>query len=255
MPDGPEAMSAGVGRPVRVIALAASAATLAGAGLWAARESGLPGAILVHPDHGASSLGSFIVLVAMWQAMMIGMMAPAVVPWVVTLARLMGARSAVRRSAHAAAFVAGYFSVWLGYSVVAASAQHLLHQVHLLDPAGALSGRAGGSVLIAAGLIQLTSLKRACLMHCRNPLGFVLARWRDHLGGAFTIGVRHGAYCVGCCWALMAVSFATGVMNVVWMAILALVVTIEQIAPGGHRAARIAGVALAAAGVAVLAVS
>jgi predicted metal-binding membrane protein len=257
MADRAGAPSAGVSRPARAIVLAASAVMVACAWLWVAQEAGrhATGAAFIHADHGASSLGSFIALVAMWQAMMIGMMSPAVVPWVLTLTRFMGEESRVRRSAYLAVFAAGYFGVWLGYSTLAAAAQHFLQQARLLDASEAVSGRVGGAVLVGAGLIQLTALKRACLTHCRNPLAFVLARWRDRLRGALEIGVRHGLYCVGCCWALMAVSFAAGVMNVVWMAIVALVVTLEQIAPGGHRVARVAGIALAAAGVAVLVAS
>jgi predicted metal-binding membrane protein len=188
----------------------------------------------------------------MWQAMMIVMMAPSVVPWVVTLSGLLSARTATSKVVYVATFLGGYFGVWLCYSTIAATAQELIRYTEMLD-AGSLTGRMGGSVLLVAGLTELTSLKRHCLTTCRSPLGFLLARWRDGLRGAFEMGLRHGLYCVGCCWALMALGLVAGAMHVLWMAALTVLVTVEQVAPGGDRVAKLAGVGLALAGMAILA--
>lgn len=110
-------------------------------------------------------------------------------------------------------------------------------------------------LLLVAGVFQWTPLKRACLVVCRSPLGFVMRHWREGRRGALGMGVRHGLYCLGCCWALMALLFVAGVMNLVWVAMLAVAVLIEKVAPRGDLVGRIAGVALVAAGLWLLAVS
>jgi predicted metal-binding membrane protein len=102
----------------------------------------------------------------------------------------------------------------------------------------------GGALLIAAGIYQLTPLKYACLARCRSPLGFLLAEWREGTRGAFQMGIRHGAYCAGCCWALMALLFVGGVMNPVWVAAIAGFVLVEKLVPAGRVVSWIAGVAL-----------
>jgi predicted metal-binding membrane protein len=108
-----------------------------------------------------------------------------------------------------------------------------------------------GAVLIAAGVFQWTPLKRACLAACRSPLSFLMSGWREGRRGALVMGVRHGVYCLGCCWAVMALLFVAGVMNLVWVAAIAVAVLVEKVAPWGDVAGRIAGVALMAAGVLV----
>ena len=110
------------------------------------------------------------------------------------------------------------------------------------------SSRVSGTLLIAAGLYQWTPLKHACLRACQSPLGFLMARWRDGWSGAFRLGLEHGGYCIGCCWALMLLLFAGGVMNVVVIAALAVWVAFEKLAPFGHRGAQISGAVMIAAG-------
>ena len=142
-------------------------------------------------------------------------------------------------------FVLGYLVTWAIYSLGAAAAQRLLQQRGLFDPLGLeVAAPVGGAVLLGAGLFQFTPLKAACLKHCRSPLGFLLSRWRDGPRGAFELGLRHGAYCLVCCWALMAVGFAVGVMNLAWMAVVTVALCIEKIAPGGAGWSRMFGVLL-----------
>jgi predicted metal-binding membrane protein len=110
------------------------------------------------------------------------------------------------------------------------------------------SARVGGAILIAAGIYQLTPFKGACLTHCRSPLGFLMSHWRDGVAGAIRMGATHGAYCLGCCWALMGVLFVVGVMNLVWVAAIAMLVLLEKVGPGGPWVARATGVILIVAG-------
>ncbi len=158
------------------------------------------------------------------------MMAPAVWPWVRSIHRLGGS---------SVPFAAGYLVVWLAYSVAAAGVQTALRVPAALVPL----------VLIAAGAYQFAPLKRACLTHCRNPVGYFLSRWRSRPIGAFRMGLDHGAYCVGCCWALMATMLAAGLMSAWWMAALGGVAFAEQVAPRGDRLRLPLGLALVGAGV------
>lgn len=224
------------------LALAIAAAVAAGTG-WIA----LAGAPLTHP-HGATwSPRTFAAAVVMWQTMMVAMMTPAVAPWVGVYARLVGDRTA-RPVAASISFAAGYFAIWLGYSVIAASLQALVGATRLAAP-DALSTRLAGVVLIAAGVFQFSPAKQACLAHCRNPLSYLLARWKDGPIGGFQLGATHGAYCVGCCWLLMLTGFAFGVMNLAWMAVLTVVISLEQGMRGGVRLGRWFGAALIAWGI------
>ena len=183
----------------------------------------------------------------MWSVMMIGMMAPSAAP-VMTLFRA-SQRGRGGGAAPTVAFGGGYLLIWMAFSLVAALAQWALHDAALLSPAMTVVNRAlGAAVLLAAGVYQLTPLKRACLTHCRTPLGFLMSQWRDGLRGALAMGVRHGAYCVGCCWALMGLLFVGGVMNLLWVATLTIVVLLEKAVPGGMVIARVAGLGMIAAG-------
>ena len=192
---------------------------------------------------------SFVPLVAMWEAMMVAMMAPSVLPWLRVFDRLTSEGRVGGRAARVTAFAGGYATVWLGYSAAAAAAQLLLHGAGWLTHAHVLAAPLGAIVLIGAGLFQFAPARRACLTHCRNPLSYLLARWRNGGVSPFRVGVAHGAYCVGCCWALMATVFAVGVMNVWWMAALAAIAAVEQAAPFGDALGGAFGVALTGWGV------
>lgn len=192
----------------------------------------------------------------MWAVMMVAMMGVTAAPVL-----LLFAKSHVRRAergvpAAVVTFALGYIAVWCGFSGVATIAQWALHEAVLLSPAMATtSPRLGAALLIAAGVYQLTPLKHACLQHCQTPMSFLMSHWRDGVGGAFEMGLRHGIYCLGCCWVLMGVLFAVGVMNLAWVAALTVFMLIEKLGVGGARVSRVGGAVLIGVGLVVLAKS
>jgi predicted metal-binding membrane protein len=187
---------------------------------------------------------------AMWVVMMVGMMAGSAAPVMLLFAGVRARRGGGRVPLIVLIFGLGYLAVWVGFSACATLAQWALHHATMLSPAMAASSpQVGGAILCAAGVYQLTPFKRACLMHCQSPLGFLMTRWRDGMRGALQMGMRHGAYCLGCCWALMCVLFVAGVMNLVWVATLALFVFLEKTGPAGTVVARVAGAAMILLGV------
>jgi predicted metal-binding membrane protein len=194
----------------------------------------------------------FAFVFAMWAVMMIGMMMPSAAPMILIYARL-GRQAAVVDNPFAATgwFVAGYLLAWIGFALIATTAQWALDRAALLDSTmTSASSVLGGGVLIAAGIYQWTRLKDLCLAKCQSPFLFIqqLGGFRRDATGATLLGLRHGAYCVGCCWVLMALLFVGGVMNVLWIALLALLVLLEKLLSFGRWIARAAGIALMAAG-------
>lgn len=186
----------------------------------------------------------------MWAVMMVGMMAGAATPVLLLFAAARTARGEAGASLPVLAFGCGYLAIWVGFSVSAALAQWALHEMAILSPAmAAASPRTAGAILIAVGVYQLTPMKSACLTHCRSPLGFLMTSWRDGTLGAFQMGARHGRSCLGCCWALMCVLFAVGVMNLLWVAALTGVVLLEKVGPAGALISRVAGAGLIAFGI------
>jgi predicted metal-binding membrane protein len=185
----------------------------------------------------------------MWAVMMAGMMTAAALPVLLLFAGAHAKRA--ERDARLAVplFGLGYIVVWVGFSACATVAQWALHQGALLSPAlTTASARAAGAMLMAAGAYQLTPLKAACLIRCQSPLGFLMRNWRDGSSGAFLMGLRHGVFCLGCCWALMGVLFVVGVMNLVWVAVLTGFILLEKLGPPGARVARVGGAILIAGG-------
>jgi predicted metal-binding membrane protein len=191
---------------------------------------------------------------AMWAVMMVGMMAGTAAPVLLLFAAAHRGRGRRRMRLAVLMFGLGYLTVWVGFSACAALAQWALHQTAMLSPAMAASSPyLAGTILIGAGAYQLTPWKGACLTQCRSPLGFLMTNWRDGQFGALQMGVRHGAYCLGCCWALMCVLFVVGVMNLVWVAALTGFVLLEKIGPAGTIVGRVAGAAMVLAGILVIA--
>jgi predicted metal-binding membrane protein len=210
---------------------------------------------MVMPPKGAADL---LVLLAMWWIMMIGMMLPSAAPMILTFAAINRGRRARRQPyTPTALFASGYLLAWGGFSVAATLVQWALEQASLLSPMAmkTTSPLLGGLLFIAAGLYQVTPLKNACLSSCRSPFDFVVNHWRDGAGGALRMGFAHGLYCLGCCWILMALLFAVGAMNLIWVAALAIVVLVEKLFPGGAWIARIGGLLLIAWGVRLLIVN
>lgn len=207
---------------------------------------------LAAPVAAASHGTRLLPAIAMWMTMMVVMMLPSVLPWLRGFAALSRDReSGSLRPGWVTLFGSGYFAVWLGFSVMAAWLQLGLRSAGALGPDVALAAPLGGAALIGAGLYQAAPLKAACLEHCRTPLGYFLAHWRNGPGGAFRMGASHGAFCVGCCWALMLAGFALGVMNLAWMALLTVVISVETLVPGGDRIGRLMGVGMVVWGVAL----
>ncbi len=199
------------------------------------------------PAHAA------LVLV-MWAVMMAAMMLPSAAPMILLYATIARRRNERGQPASASgAFACGYLAVWAAFSLAATALQFGLERAALLSPMMESTSRVlAGAVLIGTGLYQWMPLKQACLRHCRSPLDFIMTHWRPGAGGAFRMGLGHGAVCVGCCWLLMLLLFVGGVMNLAWIAGIALFVLIEKLSPTGHWIGRGAGVLLIAWGVATL---
>ncbi|HTD03837.1 DUF2182 domain-containing protein [Undibacterium sp.] len=212
------------------------------------------GDMLMPMSTGPWTLGHAALMFAMWVVMMAAMMLPSAAPMILlydTVAR----RNAARGGSIAASgsFAFAYVVVWTAFSLAAVALQFGLEQAALVSPMMATTSTAlAGAILIGAGLYQWTPLKQVCLRHCRSPLEFITAHWRAGARGAFAMGFRHGAYCVGCCWLLMLLLFVGGVMNFAWISGLTLFILIEKLAPAGHWIGRGAGALLVAWGGATL---
>lgn len=195
-----------------------------------------------------------LLVLAMWWVMMAAMMLPGAVPMLLLFARVNRKdKLAGPPLVPTALFGAGYLLVWGGFSTFATLLQWSLEAVRLLSPMLATTHHwLGAGILIAAGLWQLTPLKALCLRHCRTPLGFLIGNWRTGLTGALRMGIAHGAYCLGCCWFLMALLFFGGVMNLYWIVGLAVYVMLEKTIPFGHWFARLAGGVLIAWGLVLM---
>jgi predicted metal-binding membrane protein len=195
----------------------------------------------------------FVLTFTMWAVMMVGMMGPSATPMLLFAAS--HARHANRRvSTVVLPFALGYLTTWSGFSAVATLGQWALNKAALLSSAMAVSSpRLAGALLVAAGVYQLTPAKRACLAHCETPMGFLMHHWREGAGGAYRMGVRHGLYCVGCCWALMVVLFAVGVMNLAWVAMLTVFILAERLGRVGAFVSRAGGVAMVGLGFVLIA--
>ena len=187
-------------------------------------------------------------LITMWWLMMMAMMVPSAAPAVLLFARVREHHPSISGITAPWLFVLGYVLVWLLFSVIAAVVQKAL-----AGSAMAPLGRPiAGGVLIAAGAYQLSPLKAACLRHCRSPTQFLTSHWRPGISGAVRLGMLHGAYCLGCCWLLMALLFVGGVMNFIWIAGLTLAVAAEKLVPRGEWLGRIGGIALVVWGALIL---
>ena len=189
---------------------------------------------------------TFVLMGLMWWIMMTGMMLPSAAPMILLFARLQRHKLADQAPGRRIVlFTLGYLVMWLGFSLAATAAQWALSALTLLSPMmKATSPLLAAALFAAAGAYQFTRLKHACLAHCRAPVHFLTRYWRKGDFGAFRMGLHHGAYCVGCCWVLMALLFAGGVMNLLWVAAIALMVLLEKLLPGGVWLSRASGAAM-----------
>lgn len=188
----------------------------------------------------------FFVILLMWLIMMIAMMLPSAAPMIL-LHATMSRRSRELGQALPATgiFVLGYVTVWMAFCLAATLIQWALASAALLSPAMVTTSKGmAASILISAGIYEWTPFKRSCLRHCQSPLAFLLDNWRGGAWGNLTMGMRHGGYCLGCCWMLMLLLFAGGVMNLRWIAALALIVLVEKMASGRSWVARALGAVL-----------
>jgi predicted metal-binding membrane protein len=213
----------------------------------------MAGPTMAMPSHW--TLGYGIVAFVMWAVMMVAMMLPSAAPVTLLIAALARKRAEAggRVGLSTASFVAGYLGVWIAFAAVATLLQWQLDIAGMLLPTMALASTVvAGAVLIAAGIYQWTPLKQACLRHCRSPFEFLMFHWRDGVGGGLTSGVRHGLFCLGCCWVLMALLFVGGIMNIAWIAGIALLVLVEKVLPWGGWMGRATGAVMVVWGVATL---
>ncbi|MSP02645.1 MAG: DUF2182 domain-containing protein [Acetobacteraceae bacterium] len=197
---------------------------------------------------------TFVLTFAMWWVMMLGMMLPSAGPMIVTFATVnRGKRARGQDFVPTTVFALGYLVVWGVFSVGATLTQWALDSAALLSPMLVTTSTVlGGTLLILAGVYQFTPLKQSCLRNCRTPFAFVLNHWRDGWTGAFRMGLEHGGYCLGCCVVLMALLFVAGVMNLAWVAAIAVFLLAEKALPGGVWIGRIGGGAMLAFGVFLL---
>lgn len=220
---------------------------VAGAGIDVSSMAGMP--MEPMPWSPAYATLTFV----MWWVMMIAMMVPSASPMVLLFTAIKRKQEAfVRPSAWL--FVGGYLLIWAAFSLIAALAQWGLERAGLLSVAMmSTNAMFGGVILLAAGLYQFTPVKNACLRYCQSPVLFLSRHWQPGAMGALRMGLRHGGYCLGCCWFLMALLFVGGVINLVWIAAIALYVACEKLLPLGHRLSRVAGVGLVVSGAIILA--
>jgi predicted metal-binding membrane protein len=218
-------------------ALTGASVALMAAGAWLYVAASAGSHSLAMP---AMSAPGFAPLLAMWFLMMVAMMLPSAAPVVLLYSRVRTIRNADSGIAQTWVFLTGYLAVWLLFSIMAAVSQSLL-----TGPAMQLDNRwAKAALLLAAGLYQLSSLKFACMRACRSPGEFLSRYWKPGWDGAIRLGLRHGAFCLGCCWLLMALLFVGGVMNLLWIVGLTLLVAAERLLPGGEIIRRVSGFVL-----------
>jgi len=258
--DAPQASELGIEaalRNDRRVALGGLAAVVLLAWLYLWRSAaGMGAAAMSMPSMPrAADPVALALTFVMWTVMMAGMMLPSAAPAILlwgTLARKSGAGGTMLPGV--GIFAGAYLVVWSGFSVAATLLQGLLEEASLMTPAMTLASTSLSALaLVAAGLYQLSPLKQACLRKCSHPLQFFLMRWRAGHGGAFRMGLEHGAYCLGCCWMLMLLLFVAGVMNLAWVALIAAFVFTEKLLPAGRLVSRAAGAALIVSGLWVLA--
>jgi predicted metal-binding membrane protein len=189
----------------------------------------------------------------MWAVMMVAMMIPSAAPMILAFSTINRKQASQNSIGTTTLFLVGYVLVWTSFSALATLAQWGLHSAALLSPMmTSNSPLLGGILLVSAGIFQFTPYKHACLGHCRTPIGFLLTEWREGNRGALVMGIRHGVFCVGCCWLIMTLLFVAGVMNLLWIAVLAVYILLEKIVPIGNWFSHAAGLLLIIWGISLM---
>lgn len=198
------------------------------------------------PERHAWTASDVWLTFLMWTVMMAAMMIPSASPYLLLFAAVNRKRRLARNPyVPTSFFLSGYLIAWTLFSIAATAAQWFFHEVGLLSPAMIFSEKwLAGVCLLLAGLYQWTPWKKACLRNCRSPLDFIMTSWREGHWGALKMGLHHGAYCLGCCWLLMILLFVTGVMNLLWVALISAFVLAEKILPGADWFPRLAGLGM-----------
>lgn len=188
------------------------------------------------PDVQPWHVEDFFFNLTMWAVMMVAMMTPSSTPMILAFAGLNRRRNVNENTGNKSlSFLAGYLIVWFSFSAIATLIQWGLHSVGALSPEViSVTPLIGAIILILTGIYQFTPLKYVCLSNCRTPVSFLVTEWRDGTSGALIMGLRHGLYCLGCCWTLMLLLFVTGIMNLLWVALIAGYVLIEKVTPAGQ---------------------
>src|SRR5215510_8451252 len=237
-------------RTITAVGLAAIASlawlyTIMVASMTSAGMAGAASQMAMPQDHPWSRT-DFLLMFVMWMVMMVAMMLPSASPMILVFTNANRRRHEAHDPYfHTSLFASAYLVVWVGFAAIATLANWALHSGGVMT---SMMGNAlplwGGAILMTAGLYQFTPLKLACLNKCRSPLAFIMSEWREGRLGAFVMGLRHGAYCLLCCWALMALLFVLGVMNLAWIALLAAFVLVENLARSSPWLSRASGLLL-----------
>ncbi len=192
----------------------------------------------------------FWMMFCMWAIMMVGMMVPSAAPMILIYAAV--ARKAEKQGmpiASTGAFTSGYIFMWVVFSLLVTLIQWQLDNAALLSPMKVANNpKIGAGLLIAAGIYQWLPVKDSCLKHCRSPFHFISTHWHPGNFGAFMMGLSHGAFCIGCCWALMLLLFVGGVMNILWIAAITVFVLLEKVLPLGNQGGKLSGILMVMAG-------
>jgi predicted metal-binding membrane protein len=210
---------------------------------WGMRHMDIGMEMVIMPAMQNWTAWDLVLVFLMWAVMMVAMMVPTVSPAILLFTEINRRRDGQKSTLGATgAFLLGYLTAWTGFSILATLAQWGLLTAALFSPMMESTSKAlGAGLLLIAGLFQFSRLKSACLVHCRSPIGFFATEWRPGALGAFRMGLKHGGYCLGCCWALMGLLFAFGVMNLLWVAGLSAFVLLEKISPKNQLVSRLSG--------------
>lgn len=211
---------------------------------WSLANTSSPLVQLTMPMDATWAVSEVAAVWLMWAVMMGAMMLPSAIPMLMVHRRVAAKKNPSIPDSHHW-FLLGYLVCWTIFSAAAAAAQWSFQQAGVLSHMLALRNPAvSGSILMAAGAFQFTPLKTVCLNKCRTPIGFLLTNWRSGRAGAFRMGLDHGKYCIGCCWALMMVLFVGGVMSLTTIAALSSIVLLEKLVPRGDLIAKLGGATL-----------